>query len=836
MKHVFQILFFSTLILCLSQNGYSQVFSGVVKAEGMDERLPFVNIFVPGSTKGTATDENGNFTLELESTDFQIEFSILGYKPKIIPINIQKDSFATILLEPEDFQLEAVEIVGKKENLGRKIVKKVIDNRDRVNQRSNVYSANIYQKNYIERFQEIPKDDTTGIEEGWVTASMSESFARSYFDGKKFKKVIKAELINVEDKSLQEYGRIEIDRSFRGSNLSVKYNILEFFREPEDVAIDLYQNQINNAKIADRPITSPIGVGAMSNYRYKLTKIDLTPSGDSIFTVSVEPIFKQAPLFSGELVIDGTEFLLKSTSLTLPNNVNPLFKNFVLEMDYTNVDSTQFSWKPHRKIIRYDAKLDSKEYKVETQIVQDSFTLNPTFEKNFFNNELVVYEMEALERNLDIWKTVRPNPLAISQEKFVYEQDSVWRYEHSDEYYRIQDSIYNHNTYLNFLFSGIGWKRRKIGLTLFFEPILSLYQPIGVGGDRLNFAGTVKKEFLSANELDVGYRINYGLRNEDWKARLKLGYMYWPQKFSRIYGSVGDVYDLLTPNQSIEAIFSPQNFIRHRSLGLGHSIEVVNGIYLDASLRYSLKTSIDDLNLPAWSEELFGTFGEPIQFEEYRALIFNAEIIIKFNQKYITRGRKKIVLSSKLPTLKFVYNKGLPSLFQSEVDFDQFETEIYHRPRPTKLGSTNWRVSAGGFLSMKRLRFIEEKFIRGSDLYLFSDPLRNFQLLGPTISTNKPYYRGAVVHHFDGFIMDKIPLINYLQLELIAGAGAITIPSLDFSHAEVYAGVGRKVRLWGETVQFAFYTLSSLNTVDQYDWSWKLGVNFFDAFNGQWMY
>jgi hypothetical protein len=93
-----------------------------------------------------------------------------------------------------------------------------------------------------------------------------------------------------------------------------------------------------------------------------------------------------------------------------------------------------------------------------------------------------------------------------------------------------------------------------------------------------------------------------------------------------------------------------------------------------------------------------------------------------------------------------------------------------------------------------------------------------------------------VIHHFNGFIMDKIPAINWLQLELIAGASALAVPDQNFLHAEVYAGLGRKFTIKGEQLQLAIYAATSDNTIDKFDVSYKIGLNFYNAFTGKWLY
>lgn len=823
------------LALFFGHTIHAQVFTGQVKSQDSRELLPFVNIYLPDSKKGTSTDEEGNFKITLPQNEREIQFSFLGYKDKIIPIQDLQDSTFVVFLEPNDILLTEVEIVGKKEKLGNKIIRQVMEQREQVLATRGDYSSDVYQKTSMDRWQKMDPLDTTITEEGYVQAAFSELFARQHHSGKEYKREIKAAIEDYEE-NLKGFSRFDIDRSFRGSNTFISYNKLEFFRDPRDAEFDIYTGNINNPILADRPINSPISNGAFLNYRFNLEQIKLKPNGDSIFYVNVVPIFKQEPLFNGTIVVDGSDYNVLKADLALNGNALPNFKTFAIKIDYGRPDSMSNSWMALNRQINYSTRHEGSDYKVDMLITQSNFDTEPNFASSFFDNALVIYEASALERNNQLLEKVRPVALNIKQRRYVDEQDSIWRYQQSPEYYRIQDSIFNHNTIGNYLFKGVGYKNRAKGWTLQWNPLIAVIQPISVGGVRLNIGGTVDKEFLSANELSVAYDINFGLENEDVKGRLRLAYTYYPQKFARLYIGGGDAYDLITVNQSLEAILSPRNIIRDRYLSVGHSIELLNGFFVDGSLRYSIKNSIEDLMLPEWSEQLFGTLNSPVSFEQYQGLIFNLDLVYKHKQRYILRGRKKVILGTKWPTVKLTYNKGIRNIFGSELDYDQVEFTIYHRPLPTKLGSTNWQVQAGSFLRQNSLRFVEQKYVRGSDQFIFSSPLVNLQLLEQTLITRKPYFQGGILHHFDGFFLDKVPLINRLQMELLAGAAVLSIPGEDLSHIEGYAGIGRRFKAFGETFQVAFYGMTGYNNIDSFDYSWKIGFNIFDAFNARWLY
>ena len=79
---------------------------GVVTDAGTDEPLPGVNIVVKGTTKGTITEPDGSYSIEVEP-DQTLVFSFVGYQNKEIPVNSRK----TINVELHQLTTELEEVV-----------------------------------------------------------------------------------------------------------------------------------------------------------------------------------------------------------------------------------------------------------------------------------------------------------------------------------------------------------------------------------------------------------------------------------------------------------------------------------------------------------------------------------------------------------------------------------------------------------------------------------------------------------------------------------------------------------------------------------------------------
>ncbi|MEZ5106918.1 MAG: TonB-dependent receptor [Draconibacterium sp.] len=109
-------LIFTLLLLCISLFTTAQkaALKGRVVDAVSNEPLPFVNIIVSGTTKGTTTDVDGNFLLTGLNPGFlRIEASFVGYKQAIsseIEVSVANTNSIEIELEKQREQIEEVTV------------------------------------------------------------------------------------------------------------------------------------------------------------------------------------------------------------------------------------------------------------------------------------------------------------------------------------------------------------------------------------------------------------------------------------------------------------------------------------------------------------------------------------------------------------------------------------------------------------------------------------------------------------------------------------------------------------------------------------------------------
>lgn len=98
-----------TTTLVMAQN---RTISGAVKSneKGQEAGLSGVNVIAGGTTTGTITDVDGNFTLEVSESVSSLTFSSIGYKTQAV--NIAGQSTINVTLESDVKTLDEVIVVG----------------------------------------------------------------------------------------------------------------------------------------------------------------------------------------------------------------------------------------------------------------------------------------------------------------------------------------------------------------------------------------------------------------------------------------------------------------------------------------------------------------------------------------------------------------------------------------------------------------------------------------------------------------------------------------------------------------------------------------------------
>lgn len=106
----FKLLLIGILLSTSFATFAQQTVKGVVKEKSSGEILPGVSVVVKGTTRGTETDFDGNFSIERVNTGDVLVFRYLGYANKEVTLGTNFN--LTVLLDESSEQLEEIVVVG----------------------------------------------------------------------------------------------------------------------------------------------------------------------------------------------------------------------------------------------------------------------------------------------------------------------------------------------------------------------------------------------------------------------------------------------------------------------------------------------------------------------------------------------------------------------------------------------------------------------------------------------------------------------------------------------------------------------------------------------------
>jgi hypothetical protein len=803
--------------------------------------IPGVKVYVENTTYGIITDYNGQYYLELqEQKTYAVAFRMLGMNDTVIQVKVAgKLTTLDVMLSEEATALETVDVVVKKENIANSIIKKVQDNRKAMAHQFDNYTCNTYFKTSL--FSESIPDKKDSIPPLPVASSLIESVSTTTFIAPAS---YHEEILAHHDYSDKAEGTSGTFLDYYMDDVITPMQEVEvdpyiFFEKTQDGDFDLYQSMINLPKISEHPIPSPIGMVAFTNYSFQLTNI-FYEGDQKIYEIEVTPLYKGAALLQGHLYIFDETWIVKSFTFSVNAAALTFFTDFTVIQDYEK--EGQY-WVPVRREYSYTIKDADTLITANTRVDHSGYLFNQTFANGVnFKTEISHYNDEAFSRDSLYWSTHRPIQLKTEELDFIAAQNRIDSIKQSEHYLDSLDAEFNKITFFDVTLNGIGLRNRYKKQEIYIAPLLNV-DFFGVGGFRYEMAGSYSKKFENAHALKVSPRLNYGFRTRDLKYVMNVQYTFLPRKFGMIEVTAGDMYERLT-NQlnAINWLLGGNSSVRNQFYDIAYRQELVNGFYGRVKFSYADRQPLDSTSMGPLidylqsvdTSSLFDFFMEPVSFERYTVSMLEVKLQYRFRQKYMIKNNEKLIIGTEYPELEFTFKQGIPDLFNSEVNFNYMELKVSDEINFGNFGDSRWKVIGGIFMNTGDLRIIEHKYFKAADVGLFSNPLNTHQTLDTLLNTGSAYAQAFYLHHFNGILFNKIPLIRKLKFEGIAGTSMLTIPDQDFLLTEFYFGVERKFRIRNQYLKYGFYYVIGSNTKTNALFKLKIGFDSLNTFTNQW--
>ncbi|MEL6924573.1 MAG: DUF5686 family protein, partial [Bacteroidota bacterium] len=560
---------------------------------------------------------------------------------------------------------------------------------------------------------------------------------------------------------------------------------------------NFYRNMVRLVGIAEAPLISPISSTAILSYKYRLLETRREGEG-LVYKIKVIPRKTGNSTCSGIIYINDESWTINRLDFKLHKGGLKFFDAFRLKVDFTKV--AENIWIPARQEFEYETKQGRfKTFRGNTLLRYADYQHNYQFPKKFFSNELVLTTREAYERDSSYWEALRPEPLKAEEAKVQYLRDSIKAVVNSKAY---QDSItaaYNKITFLEVIWDGVGFRNNEKKTHLYVGSIPSLVNYSLFGGWRVNPYVAYSKRWESGRRGNMWSDVSYGFRNQDFRGSLGGWMRYDPHRLADVIFRVGRDLQSINPFDAYLNQLRFSNYIINEGLEFTHRIELVNGLNLSTAFFFNRRKSLSNFDagsgLANWLDRFTPVVDEPIAFEPYEALITDFRLSYTFAQKYMTEPNNKVVLGSKFPTLTLRYKKGWQDVLSSDINFDYWELSLKHDVTFGALGNSKYTAKVGTFTNTKALNIVDLKRFRESDPILYSEPLNAFQSLDTSLSTTNYFFEVHYIHHFNGALVNNIPLIKKTNIRFVMGGGFLYVHESRLRHEELFGGIERVFKL-----------------------------------------
>lgn len=826
MRQTLRVIIFLFILIGFANHVLaSELFGRVTDQSG--EPLPFATLYILNTTKGTTTNLEGHYSIELPPGEYQVVFQFVGYKKQQIPVRVDhRRILLNVALEPEVLELQEIVVRADGPDPAYAVIEAAIGKRKYHQEEVNAYRCKVYIKG-MQMLDERP-DQILGmnipLDTGIVYLSES-----------------------VSDLSVARPDKIKevmISSKVSGSTSAFSYN------QGSQMLISFYDNLMTFTGLSERGFVSPIANNALMFYDYKLegTMFD----GDLLVNkIRVIPKRSSDPVFEGFIYILEDSWRIHSVDLKLTKEHQVEFIDKVnIHQVYAPVDGDIWMLLSQR----FEYYLNVFGFKGNGNFVgiHSDYQIEPNYDlvktkkseriqlfpDGYFTNEMLRIEAEANKRNAEYWESIRPIPLT-KIEKIDYKlKDSLEVLMKTRAYQDSLDKSLNKFHFENLFIGGYYHHRSYKERTIRIQPIHDILQFNSVEGTVFNLKAIYTQEKDDVWKYQITPTIRYGFSSEDLYYRLKFSYQFDPIKKTRAFVEGGryvsqfQEYIPITPLiNSYETLVNRRNYMKlyeKRFAKLYYSSEVVNGVTLKSTLEYARRVELfnttdysffykDDRvfspNAPFNPEAGITSFGTN------DALIFTTSFHFKFGQKYITRPDMKYNLESEYPDLFVFYRKGIAAL-GSDVDYDEVVARVYHDMEYGLFGSGNYTIWAGTFLNDDKTTFVDYKHHTGNQSIFTNFDNDNYQLLDYyEFSTTKSWLGIHVDHHFNGFVLNKLPLIRKTKAQVVASVNYLKTRTSDH-----YVEYGIGLEHLFKVIRVDFF--SAIHGGSNYGNGFRLGLGF----------
>ncbi|MDC1162422.1 DUF5686 family protein [Tenacibaculum sp.] len=763
-------------VIFISFCAFSQVsISGKVVDEN-NNPIPYVNILFKNTTIGTTTDDNGLFNLRNNNKYASVLVSSLGFVNKVINLKKKNLKNLNIILKEEESVLEEIIIVKKpkkrlrkRENPAYRILKEIWKNK---------------KKNGVKQTKTYQYEKYTSEELGF--GNMDSVFLKKVLS-KKYDKLIDITSLNYENNTYSvPIELVEKSEKIYGNNLLEKERVdiegernigLHQFGKYVERAktvfseIDIYKDQI---LILNKGFISPIATNGFGSYDYVLSD-SIIENKKKQYIIHFFPRQKGDLVFKGHFRVMDKTFAISKIEMKILKDIN---LNFVRDLEFSKTFKVKSDGIYLPEFNEYKGEFTfltkNKEEKSIYLIKREKYT-DYKFDINkgasFYDKRTEQITANQFKKDASYWdlkqsEELKNASLLVNTVKKSRKMKSLTGaiYTLSDGWFTPFTGVQLGNIFTTTASNDVEGIRLRLGFRT-FKSINDRFRFEGFGAygfkDKKFKYGLEARYLLSQNP-----RIVVGLAHLDDTQQMGL------TKFKE--------YQLLPqPDKGPKAAFNRgDNFFlsRIKESMLGLDIEVAKNFNVGLKLSYAKIRTADTKRFS------LDFLDKPNGKLKYLTKDFTSDFYVSYNPgREVTGFGVDRKIGMKLhPKILLNYRKSYENVFGSNTDYSRLQLLYNHPISLGKLGVFDPTIIASKTFGRTPLSITTA--ISSNQTYFLTP--NTFALLDYYDFVTDQHIEGHFEQHFNGLIMNRIPLVKKLNLRSILTFRAV-YGSISNKHKEI---------------------------------------------------
>ncbi len=731
------------------------VIQGKITDANTNEPVPFANVFFKGTTIGTTTDFDGRYKLTTRTPGDSLTVMVVNYKKRSKAIRKGATQTVDYQLVPTTFELGEV-LIEAGENPAWAIVRKARENRKLFNPENlDAYEYQSYTKVdvSIDKISDKFRNNRTfrpyadmldslrmaAGEDGKLVIPffMSEQISDVYYrkSPQRKKTVVTASRMNgiVLD-------NFQIFEAYLGKTLQ-EYNFYNNFQE-----------------ILERTFITPLAAGCFGFYDYYIMDTVLIDN-DSCFELKVKPHRPQDLAFVGKIWISTGDYALRRLDLEVTSSVNMNFiDKYKVQQDYERQSTGHYLPTKTRVLVDLQETGDSAVGLIgKYYIANKNYIINQPRDLSFYRDNVVV-EMAARTYNDEYWNDKRKlmitdheqvkNSFAVidslrKSKRLTFIRRTIrtmW-----DGYYNFGKVELGHwytmlgnNTVEGFRLQASA----RTNIHWDYKWILNGHVAFGFKDQKIKYRGQVEKFFDRNKWKKIGIRYTYdmerlGIDPDFLEAHVFLNYIFL---FSSQFGYL----QRMSLTQEARAWFETDHWRGWNSKFM------INYKHFNPQGDYHFAFYDDDGKVQ----------------DQFRSAEFTFVTSYSRKRIWLVEDNWRIgteALKSQLWTFKATM--GFKGILGSDFTYQKLALNVMHKWRTGYLGQLDYSLT--GEVVLGRVPYPLANIPQGNEPVFSAEKAYNMMKFFEFVSDRS--IEGIFLHHFDGLLFNRVPLLRRLKWREAAG-------------------------------------------------------------------